>query len=245
MFLWWSIYTSRKVTSKEPQTPRESCLLSPLHFPIRLPWTSRLLRLWALRWRSVMQCFSELLMCFWRKNPLIQILAFSEIFGLWRILRDLGKISLPWYSQEDHSFQCTFLVTPSHGEETMMIFPVYMLGHVGCHVPRSKRWFSTRLTLDAWGRVSCASVDGMARVAWMVEVAEFGMERSDIKPPHAIRCWVSKGLQFVITPGSCDVNVSGHLNIIEYHCKKVNIQMYASIFWCFFLQAWQTWYIPT
>ena len=106
---------------------------------------------------------------FWRKNPLIEVLAFSEIFGLWRILRDLGKISLPWYSQEDHSFQCSFLVTPSHWEETMMIFPVYMLGHGGCHVPRSKRWFSTRLTLDAWGRVSRASVDGMARVAWMVE----------------------------------------------------------------------------
>lgn len=49
MFPWWSIDTSRKVTSKEPQTPRESGLLSPFHFPIQLPWTSRLLRLWALR----------------------------------------------------------------------------------------------------------------------------------------------------------------------------------------------------
>ena len=93
---------------------------------------------------------------------------FRDFWSLKDFERSWKKL-LPWYSQEDHSFQCTFLVTPSHGEETMMIFPVYMLGHVGCHVPRSKRWFSTRLTLDAWGRVSCASVDGMARVAWMVE----------------------------------------------------------------------------
>lgn len=163
MFLWWSIYTSRKVTSKEPQTPRESCLLSPLHFPIQLPWTPRLLRLWALRWRSVMPCFSELLMVFWRKILWLKSFLFQRFLVFEGFWEDLSPKKIT------PSSVITFLVTPSHGEETMMIFPVHMLGHVGCHVPRSKRWFSTRLTLDAWGRVSCASVDGMARVAWMVE----------------------------------------------------------------------------
>lgn len=115
-----------------------------------------------------MPCFSELLMFFLEKKSFDWNPCFFRDFWSLKDFQRSWKL-LPWCSQEDHSFQCTFLVTPSHWEETMMIFPVYMLGHVGCHVPRSKRWFSTRLTLDAWGRVSCASVDGMARVAWMVE----------------------------------------------------------------------------
>ena len=151
------------------------------------------------------------------------------VFYLWRILRDLGRNCFLDNTEKKRwrALQLTCWATPDA-----------MFQGARDDFQRGWRWML---------EVSCPVHRWMVWLGWREwwKVAEFGMKRSDIKPPHATRCWVLKGLQFVITPGSCDVNVSGHLNIIEYHCKKVNSQMYASIFWCFFLQAWQTWSIPT
>ncbi len=193
---------------RNPDTPRIASSHPPIFSSAPENRQNRLLRLWALLWRSVMPCFSELLMVFWER--------FFTDFERWK--------------------------------KGAWIFPVFMLGHDGCHVPRSKRWFSTRLTLDAWGRLSYAWVDGMARTAW--KLAELGMKRPDIKLLHAIEgveSWRSCNL--LSPPAAVDINVIGHLNIIEYHCKKVSkypklciISIYIYTYALFFLQGWQTWY---